>query len=234
MRNFHSDDQETRCTSPGRPYLIGYNAEKKLAVKRQPNCNQWSCPHCAKEKQREWYLLTARGAKLYLESGSTLRFLTLTARPEKTTSATLLSFAAGWPKLSKRIRREAGTWEYVAVAEMHKSGKMHMHVIGTCSVTSHWLHENAYKCGLGYMAKSIAVGSGNQCGAYVTKYLAKSLTVSAWPANFRRVRRSQGWPPLPAPTLLDGWEWLTLWSEGQADFELAALVNCGYKPLTDS
>lgn len=229
-----SEIPETRCEAPGRPYLIGYNPEKRLAMKRQPNCNQWSCPHCAKEKQKEWYLLTARGVQMYQESGLTLRFLTITARPGKTTSATLLSFAAAWPKLSRRIKRAAGVWEYVAVAEMHKSGKMHMHIIGTCDVTSHWLHNNAYQCGLGYMAKSIAVGNGNQCGAYVTKYLSKSLAVSAWPRNFRRVRKSQRWPVLPEATRADGWEWLTLWNEEQADFELAALENCGYRLFRDT
>lgn len=227
------DGGTARCQAAGRPWLVGYNEEKKLVIKRQPDCGLWSCPHCGMEKQKEWFLLTARGVSKFVESGLQVRFVTLTARPGLTISRTLLSFAAAWPKLNKRIRRNWPEWEYVAVAELHKSGKMHMHLVGTCGASTHWLHTNAYQCGLGYQAKAIAVGNGNQCGGYVTKYLSKSLSVSAWPANFRRVRRSQGWPDLPPHTLADGWEWLTLKSERAADWEVAAMQDSGYVLLGD-
>lgn len=196
-----------QCPNAKDIMVMGVNEQHKMAVMFNPSCKSWSCPICGPRNAENWSYAGMVGAYSLLEQG-TMVFCTVTSRPYATVTQSLYFFKQNWPRLRKRITvKNGGKFEYLLVPERHKTGVLHAHFVANIAVTRRWLKDNAYQCGFGYQAKVDVVEHAPGVAAYMTKYIAKSLQFTEWPANFRRVRTSQGWPMPVEQVPLPGWEW---------------------------
>ena len=206
--------------------IFGVNDNRKTAVLFNPSCKSWNCPHCSQEKAEQWAWVGMTGAYQLLERGEMV-FCTVTSRPHASVNQSLYFFKQNWPKLRKRIRQKnGGAFEYMLIPEQHKTGKLHAHFVANVYIRQKWLKDNAMACGFGYMAKVDSVEYAQGVAAYMTKYMAKSIAFTDWPKNFRRVRKSQGWPTPEPGQKEQGWNWTS--RQAVLDDELVALVGAGY------
>jgi hypothetical protein len=105
---------------------------------------------------------------------------------------------AQWAKRSTRLRRSVPKFHYFAVPEFHQvSDRVHLHIIATSCWSQVEVVLNAVQCGWGYEDDCEAIRSAVGAAIYVAKYLSKQSEYKKFPKGFRRVRTSQGWPPLP-------------------------------------
>lgn len=111
-----------------------------------------------------------------------------------------------WMKLQARVRREAGKFSYFAVPELHKSRKVHIHMLITADVSERWWKNNGRECGFGYQNDKQEVWETGGIIGYVMKYLMKSLHVDEMPPRTRRIRTSRDWPKSPARDPPPDWE----------------------------
>ena len=126
-----------------------------------------------------------------MDQGRKIAFTTLTTHEKLSAHQSASLFASQWPRLRKRARRESGGGEYLMVIELHKSGKIHMHMLDTFQLTQTWWKKNARAVGLGYMAESEFARTIGGVTSYVSKYVTKGL--SNFPLmHMRRIRKSQG------------------------------------------
>lgn len=203
------------CTARNRPFLKATNHAEKRAVYFRPRCKSWLCPYCAVINMHQWSARAYHGAKILAEAGQAVYFLTLTSSPKLDASGTLEVFPSAWPALRKRAQYSAPGGEYLLIPERHQDGRLHIHALVTWNLGERWYKDNAAACGLGYMAKLIAVTEPEIAAWYLTKYLSKSLGGLAWPKHFRRVRTSKGWPALPEMAEAEGWTFSKL-AQGEA------------------
>lgn len=196
------------------PLRIAVNHSDKKAVFYHPRCKQWSCPTCAAINAALWQYRAIHGVVTLGsktgQNGENLDFVTLTPHERLSSAGTLAVWPKAWPKLRKRILYETGGFQFLAVPEAHKSGKMHMHMIVTAKLRKKWWKDNARQCGLGYQSDVKEVLNAGGVGGYVAKYLSKQLQNSNFPKGHRHVRTSQGWPKLPPLKEAEGWTFYTL------------------------
>jgi hypothetical protein len=84
-----------------------------------------------------------------------------------------------------------------------------------------WWKKHATKSGFGYMVDSQPVRDGYNSVLYVSKELSKSLALTKWPRNLRRIRTNQKWPQIATSddfTQLD-LEWVFLCHHDQEKME---------------
>lgn len=205
-----------RCQTSGRPYILARKTSEKNAIVFQPDCGQWDCPYCAEKRKNEWFLRAYKGVSEFTGSGHSVDFITLTARggAKRSVSGALLAFKLGWPKLRKRVVYRQQKISYIMIPEQHQSGVMHCHVLATNEQSKKWWKDNAYKSGLGYQVKVKPVIDPGQGAFYVCKYIGKDFVSVTWPKGFRRVRVSQDWPRLELP-------------EGESPFDYEVYKNFG-------
>ena len=143
------------------------------------DCKTYGCPECGKRRQRDHFIRLLVGAKKLKEQGERVCFVTLTShRKLRTYAATKAVFPKAWGKLSKRWKREQdGKLEYAMVFENHKDGRLHCHMLVTCTVTKKWLKDNCAKVGLGYMVDIQELTDDNlsKKASYVAKYATKKI-----------------------------------------------------------
>lgn len=195
------------CEALGQPFVAARNDEQKAVIIYQPRCKKWSCAYCAEVNKAHWAIRCYHGAEVLQSQGRQLMFVTITCHEKLTVSQALYVWPKAWKKLSARIAyREGRGRAYIAIAEQHKTGKLHVHMISDWTFTNRWLKQNARNCGLGYMNEISPIETPKRAAWYVTKYLSKSLRILVWPKGFRRVNASQNWPKLPKAEL-SGWEY---------------------------
>ncbi len=189
----------TGCEKPNRPYLLRTDAINKTVYFIRPECGQWNCKHCAEQRKKEWYIRACFGGDCLLSEGHSLSFVTLTShRLVRSLTAGIAVWRKAWPKLSARWRRAAPGLQYVWMSEHGKLGHFHAHLITTADLATRWYKDNGAETGLGYQAKAVPIAQANECGAYITKYITKSLASGDYPKYYRRVNTSRKWPRLPA------------------------------------
>ena len=118
--------------------LILINNETGKVKSVQLECKSWTCEHCGPKKAKVIFARAFAGAigrklKGFRDKFSTKLFtLTLGGREfrEKYTKAESYKIAKyHFQKLVKNLRHVYGSFEYLAVLELHKDGYIHIHVI---------------------------------------------------------------------------------------------------------
>jgi len=112
------------------------------------------------------------GIEVAWSKGETVRFLSLTSSKESKNDIHR-SFEA----FVKRVRREFGRFEYLAVRENTLSGLSHIHILFRgCYMPFGWIKENWYEI---HKASNVYVekvyGRKAQVANYLVKYFGKSL-----------------------------------------------------------
>lgn len=160
----------------------------------------------------QWAARIGQGYESYVLAGIVeWRFITITSNPKlKSYAATMWVWPKAWAKLSARMRRAYTGIRYVLIPELHKDGRLHIHMIASGGMTTSWLKKNAPYCGLGFMNEADRIEDVSRAIWYVVKYVSKGLDVNDWPRSFRRIRTSQQWPALDeeTPEISDIAEWV--------------------------
>jgi hypothetical protein len=77
-----------------------------------------------------------------------------------------------------------------------------MHILETSGFKKRFFKDSCASIGLGFIADVQAMEHPGTVAKYVTKYMAKSISVTDWPAGFHRFRFSRQWPlrqPMDTP-----------------------------------
>jgi len=218
-----------KCIATYRVWIVAENERLKQAIAYQPRCGKWSCPHCASLNKDEWSEIAIYGVCNLAPTLPEPQFVTITSRGYVTPLRSLVIFKTSWPKLIRRIAyAQEEKPEYLLVPEHHQSGKLHAHILITANHSNHWWHDQAYESGMGYMADSRPVDDPAKAGQYIHKELTKQLAGKTWPANFRRVRKSQHWP-LAEDKKPAGWESEVFKQEGDKNWQVHLLRDLGYE-----
>jgi len=222
------------CDTPNRPVLRGVNHDQRRAVFFRPRCKMWSCPYCAEVNKNLWIMRAFHGAAVLMDGeikpqDNLISFLTLTSERSLGPAASIAVFGSAWNLLRLRARRSAPQGQYLLVPERHKDGRLHAHAIETFNLGTRWWKDNAAEVGLGYIAEEDVARSAAGAAYYAGKYLAKSLDVTTWPKNWRRVRTSRGWPKLPEMDQPEGWVWLPLPRDETLAASWRRLEQIGYE-----
>jgi hypothetical protein len=225
---------QATCETPGTPWLVGMNRDTRSAVLLKARCGMWSCPACAQRLAARWTARAIHGAAALAETDRRLAMITLTHRGGIVPAKSLARWRNCWPKLSARARRASGgDWEYLYVHEQHKSGVLHTHFLSTDELGIRWWKDNPAETGFGYMNDWEILDNFAGAGAYVAKYLAKQLQLLRWPAGWRRVGTSRGWPALPEMDGAEGWDWVVARHADDVRVELEGLLMQQYALSVD-
>lgn len=229
--NIRLIQQKSTCEQPKRPLLKGINQADKKVLLFRPNCKKWDCPYCGDLRAGKWRYVATFGVNLLLECGLPIDFVTITSHEKLSPDQALAVLSSAWAKLSTRIRREEPIKEYFIITERQRNGKVHLHMVTTAHLSKKWWKDNARECGFGFQSDVREVSSVGGVSKYVTKYLTKAAADASWPARFRRVRTSRGWPDLPEMPPSEGWEFSKLPSEAQLDLEINRALMLGYEVI---
>lgn len=133
-----------------------------------------------------------------------------------------------WAKLRARAQRATGGMEYFAVPELHKSKKVHFHMIVTAKLTKKWWKDNGRECGFGFRNDAKEVYELGGVASYINKYLVKSLSVESVPKGTRRVRTSHGWPRAPDRDPDPDWTFSLVERDTNVEYLAQAYENMGF------
>jgi len=198
--------------------LVGQDGNKLLIARTR--CNMWTCPYCAKVKQKMWRAriiqhisensedwLFVRGYVPWQKARGAWCWFTLTAHSKARGIASLTNIRNAWDTLVKRMKRLYGKFQYCRVFERHKDGSYHLHAIanfhfgdikerrarkdGTSTKYSVWLKKNAQSLGLGYYTHADDIERNH--GGYIASYVTKYMTKLSDVAKseYGRIRRIQ-------------------------------------------
>lgn len=199
------------CSAVKRPYLIGYSSASKTVVLWRPGCGQWACPACGRRNAMSWVHKIAYGSHIYMLTGESWAFATLTARRDRRGfNPSLSDFQKGWPKLLLRIKRYISPlpFHYAMIPERHQDGTVHMHALwserfdakprkkanGETIWRSKDLADMLAACGLGWSHDCQPIDDSTGAALYAAKYIGKQAGDEAWPKGLRHVRTSHKWP----------------------------------------
>lgn len=220
--------QPKDCPNTKVPYLLGVNAGARKAIIFRPRCRMWSCNVCAVTNTWVWSYRANAGAHELYDRGHSMHFATVTSHEKLNARQSWWVLPKAWMKLQARIRRETGGYEYFVVPELHKNGRVHLHMITTAPMEKRWWKDNARECGFGYQDD---VGEVRELGGvtrYVLKYLTKAVAVADMPKGTRRVRTSRTWPKTPPMPKPDGWTFETIATNVALNEVAAAYWDTGY------
>lgn len=100
-----------------------------------------------------------------------------------------------WPKLLTLIRKKFGSFEYLKVWELHKSGYPHIHMMQRGKfIPQKWLSAAWDRLGCGSIVDIRKIYKQDCAGKYLVKYLGKSFAElsSLWYRK-RLISKSNGW-----------------------------------------
>jgi len=228
-------DLPLRCETVGRPLLRGVNPEAKRAALMRPDCGTWACPHCSKKNLARLRHLISFGT-IAVGRLQPIQFVTLTSHERLATPAeTYKVLSLAWNKLNRRLKRAAALQGqqvyYVAIPEQHKSRRWHLHMLVSPPMPLRWWKDNARQCGLGYQCAVRDFEQHGRAGAYMQKYLRKSvLGGQGWSKSMRRVRHSDNWPVSEQMIKAkNGWTWAILPAAVSIRDEIDRLIESGYR-----
>lgn len=194
-------------------WLAGISDPQRHVTIQVTRCKMWDCEHCAiinvmQHRERMKY-----GYSKIKDAGRQLGFLTLTMPSHITTpDAGIERWRQTWNKLSQRARRRhkrMGTlYAYCYIPEISAAGRFHIHGFFSDGCDTRWWKDNAAMSGWGHQAELSEIWHVGVVSKYLTKYVSKSLSNSAFPKGLRRVNYSRSWPKLPKP--VSEWVWMPL------------------------
>lgn len=215
LEHLHAN-QSKKCQNIGlnAPTLLVIDRSQKSAVYVQVNCKMWSCVSCGARKASVWIARIINGINFY---GGQWFFATITAhRKWRGENKSLINLRRGWRKLYNRLLRKYGKFHYIKIFEHHKDGTLHLHLLTDLVLpyTTKWanskktgqriqiyrckyLKDASAQCGMGYQCDYQPLENAGLAAWYVAKYLGKSVGVSDFPANLRRIQASQKFKKLP-------------------------------------
>lgn len=137
-------------------------------------CRQWACPFCAPVKLRELQMKARRGhPQRHI-------VLTMRPRPGQTLPEQIKFIARSFNKLVERIRKLYGTFEYMRVLELHKTGHPHLHILCRSDyIPQRWLQQN-WRAITGAWNVHISKVQSTMAAVHeLTKYFAKTVANTA-------------------------------------------------------
>ena len=186
------------CDAKSRPVMKAWSIGERCLYLYMVKCKSWYCPHCGHINKLQWVAKIAQGIDHYYRNKvENWMFCTVTSHPKLVNRHQCLWVEPkAWKKLWSRIHYHHGKVRYVYIPELHKNGRVHWHFLMSGGIPQWWWKKHATKCGFGYMTDSEPVRDGHNSVLYVTKELSKSLALSKWPRNLRRIRTNQHWPDI--------------------------------------
>ncbi len=183
------------CETPNRPLMVAKHAGLQRAIIFRPNCKQWSCDFCSRQRSAWFAVLAAHGYTVLDGEGKKVMFWTVTShRYVRTLRRGIFVWRKAWPKLRKRLQRVAADVAYTSIPEQHQDGSLHIHLLVAADVSERWCKDNAAETGLGYIGEYQQIRTPGKAAWYVSKYLTKDSHKLDWPKFFRRVNTSRNWP----------------------------------------
>jgi hypothetical protein len=178
--------------------MKAFDPDAKKLYLYMVKCKSWYCAHCGHVNKLQWIAKVSEGIDEYYSRGVTdWMFCTVTSHPKLVTRGQCLWVEPkAWKKLWSRINYHHDKVYYVYIPELHKNGRVHWHMLISGGIVESWWKKHAPATGFGYMFDSQPVRDGYHSVLYVTKELSKSLSISKWPRNLRRIRTSQNWPQI--------------------------------------
>ncbi len=150
-------------------------------------CRRWRCGNCGPR--------LVRRARKRIQAGlgvGTVRFMTLTSAGGENPEQSLDKLTARWKRISNRIGRGYGPFEYAAAVELQDRGSPHIHVAFRGSyIPFPWLARAAREVGFGRAVDVRRHRSG--LAGYLTKSLGPGTSGDLLPSHFRRLRWSRRW-----------------------------------------
>lgn len=215
--------------------LIGIDPATMQGVVIPMLCKSWACPRCRKKKTRQWTAIAI--------DGKPERFITLTCDRDRFASVehAFQVMAKAFSKLVARIRRKFGSFEYIRVWELHKSGYPHLHIMQRGGyIPQKWLSETWDELGVGKIVDIRKIHRPQVTAAYVTKYMGKGLAVLS--EKFRGLRlivKSGGWLTQEQKAADEPqtkncrWGWLSVpYDQVLSDLGSCGIVETGYNART--
>lgn len=218
------------CPSNKTPILVGKQFSTMKASFFSAPCGMWSCPNCGARNARKWVARLLEGMNSV--GVDDWYFVTFTAHEKWRKNTSLTNIRRNWPKLRKRMAREAAkqqfeAWQgipypfpaeiiYAWVYEPHNDHSWHVHLLSSIKQSTKWWKDNARQCGMGHQAKALTVKNRGMVSGYVCKYMLKAIDVyERYPKGMRRVTVSQNWPKLPERNLPTHFDEVTPLVNGQ-------------------
>lgn len=217
------------CSTLSRPMLKGINHKEQKAVFFKPRCKLWSCETCSDINRRFWAATAAYAMELLRSDGVPMDFVTVTSHERLAADASLRVLPLAWNNLNRRLSRAAPTMEYMAIPELHKNGRVHVHALVAAQLKKRWWKDNARAVGMGYQSDAQEVKSIGGAAFYVSKYIGKQLESRNIAKGFRRIRLTQGFPRLPEMMLPPGWIFLALSATTALNDEMRHYQALGYR-----
>ena len=150
-------------------------------------CGRWRCENCGSRLVRRTRDRIRAGLAEW-----PVRFLTLTSPGTETPEQSFEELTERWKRMSLRIGRRFGRFEYVAVVELQHRGSPHLHVLLRGPfIPRTWLAKSAREVGFGRMI-DIRQPKSDLAG-YLTKSLGPGTSGDLLPSHLHRVRWSGGW-----------------------------------------
>lgn len=153
----------------GHGFVIAHDRISGDTIILPMRCHKWSCPYCA--TIRRTHLLSQ------IRRGHPERHIVLTIRPNPAWTLDRLCqwLRARFRLLVQAIRRKYGTFEYIAILELHKSGVPHLHVLARGSyIPQKWLSLRWQKLTGAWQVHIKAVTRTRRAANELAKYLAKT------------------------------------------------------------
>jgi hypothetical protein len=131
-------------------------------------CKNWGCAQCGPMKAA--WLKRQVGAAV--ASGQLVSFWTLTIRTSTCTPWESFELVArAWDRLSKRVKRQYGPFEYVWTREATKRGFAHLHVCASVSIDQAWLSSAWLECTGGSWIVDVQPIESEKVANYLAKYV---------------------------------------------------------------
>jgi hypothetical protein len=188
------EDRHARAVrSCGGYSIVGVNGNDAAVYPLR--CKRWRCPGCGPR--------LVRRARDRIRAGITqgpTRFLTLTSPGTESPEQSFDELTERWKRMSLRIGRRFGAFDYVAVIEIQKRGSPHLHVIVRGPfIPLPWLARAAGEVGFGRVVDIRRPRS--DLAGYLAKSLGPGTSGDLLPSHFHRVRWSRGWSTAVAKRL---------------------------------
>jgi len=211
-----------QCPNPKAPVIFGYDENRKLISVQKLGCKQWDCPYCALHRKNYYTRKAFHGVEQYKADGfPDWYFGTITAHKNwRGFHASLKNHRANWRKFYWRMKRAAPDLRYFIAPEKHADESVHVHLVSTCMTESRWWKDHGAASGLGFINENELIEDTALVAYYASKYVGKSIGVTDWPKNFRRIRFNIHWPE--PPDLKDD---SFIWSQPQAADDLRVTVK---------
>ncbi|MBA7619473.1 hypothetical protein ES703_26812 [subsurface metagenome] len=181
-----TDSNPSKCAT-GVILYLDLEAQRLIAVLAL--CHRWDCSTCGKRR-----LARARAMAV---AGAPERIITLTTRPRPglSTQAAVKWMRNRWNAMLRRLRRNYPRMEYMAFAELHKSGWPHLHILTRgCYVPQRVLSDWWMNLTGSFKVHIQAVDRTWKAVNEATKYMLKTAR------HFH-----QAAPQLPVYTMSKGW-----------------------------